>query len=152
MLEALVPFSSAEIWGLFTRGLGLIFIISFASLIGQIVKGAGEKGGMPIGRRLEKIAEDFPTWRRFLYFPTVLWISRSDAMLRVLVWVGLIAACCVVYGGPISPYAIAVCYLCYLSLDMAIGLIFPWDCVLFEAVLLGLFLPETLPLPEIAAV
>jgi hypothetical protein len=152
MLEALVPFSSAEIWGLFTRGLGVIFIISFASLIGQIVKGAGEKGGMPIGRRLDKIAEDFPSWHRFHYFPTLLWIVRSDTMLRVLVWVGLIAACAVVYGGPISPYAIAVCYICYLSLDMAIGLIFPWDCVLFEAVLLGLFLPETLPLPEIAAV
>lgn len=152
MLEALVPFSSAEIWGLFTRGLGLIFLISFASLIGQIVKGAGVKGGMPIGRRLDKIREDFPSWHRFHYFPTLLWLSHRDTMLRVLVWVGLAASCCMIYGGPISHYAIAVCYICYLSLDMAIGLIFPWDCVLFEAVILGLFLPETLPLPSIAAV
>lgn len=152
MLEALVPLSSTEIWGLFTRGLGVVFAISFASLAGQIVRGAGERGGMPIGRRLEKIAEDFPTFRRFFYFPTLLWLSRSDAMLRVLVWTGLAAACCVIYGGPISPYALLVCYVCYLSLDLAIGLIFPWDCVLFEAALLSLFLPATLPLPEIAAV
>jgi len=152
MLEALVPLSPAEVWGLFTRGLGVIFVISFASLAGQIVKGAGERGGMPIGRRLEKIAEDFPTFRRFFYFPTLLWISRSDLMLRLLVWVGLLAACAVVYGGPFSPYALLICYVCYLSLDMAIGLIFPWDCVLFEAAILSLFLPATLPLPEIAAV
>ena len=152
MLEALVPLSPAEVWGLFTRGLGVIFVISFASLAGQIVRGAGERGGMPIGRRLAKIAEDFPTWRRFLYFPTLLWISRRDVMLHALVWVGLLAGCAVIYGGPISPYALLVCYVCYLSLDMAIGLIFPWDCVLFEAAILSLFLPATLPLPEIAAV
>lgn len=152
MLEALVPFSSIEVWGLFTRGLGLIFLISYASLLGQIVRGAGERGGMPIGRRLAKIEQDFPTWHRFHYFPTLLWISRSDAMLLVLNWTGLLASCAVIYGGPISPYALAVCYVCYLSLDMAIGLIFPWDCVLFEAALFGLFLPPTLPLPEIASV
>jgi hypothetical protein len=152
MLEAFVPLSPAQVWGLFVRGLGLIFLISFASLADQIVRGAGERGGMPIGRRLAKIEEDFPTWRRFFYFPTLLWVSRSDAMLRVLVWAGIAASCWVIYGGPLSPYALLACYVCYLSLDMAIGLIFPWDCVLFEAVLLSLFLPPIHALPEISAV
>ncbi len=152
MLESLVPLTPTEVWGLFVRGLGLTFLVSFASLAGQIVRGAGARGGMPIGRRLAKTAEDFPSWRRALYFPTLLWLSSSDAMLRALTWIGLIASCVVIYGGPWSPYAIGVCYVCYLSLDMAIGLIFPWDCLLFESTLLALFVPATLPLPAIAAV
>ena len=64
------------VWGLFTRGLGVVFLISFASLAGQIVRCAGPQGGVPIGPRLAKIAEDFPTWRRFFYFPTLLWLNQ----------------------------------------------------------------------------
>jgi hypothetical protein len=48
--------------------------------------------------------------------------------------------------------SLIVCYVAYLSLDMAIGLIFPWDCLLFEATVLSLFLPATYALPELRAV
>ncbi|MDH5671939.1 MAG: lipase maturation factor family protein [Myxococcales bacterium] len=152
MFEAIDAISPELIWGLFTRGLGLILLISFGSLAGQIVRGAGREGGMPIHRRLDKIREDFPAPQRFLYFPTLLWLSDSDAMLRLLNWAGIIASCLVIYGGEHSFYALLTCYVCYLSLDMAIGLIFPWDCMLFECMILSLFLPATLPLPELAAV
>jgi len=129
-----------------------MFLISFASLTDQIVRASGRKGGLPVARRLDTIARDFPTWHRFHYFPTLLWINDSDAMLRVLTLVGMAAAALVIYGGPYAPYAIITCYVCYLSLDLAIGLIFPWDSLLFEAAVLGLFLPATLPLPALEAV
>jgi hypothetical protein len=140
------------VWGLFTRGLGLILLISFASLAGQVVRGAGRDGGLPITRRLSRIAQDFPTWRRFYYFPTLLWLSDSDAMLRVLTLGGMVAAGGVVYGGAHSFWALLTCYVFYLSLDMATGLIFPWDCALFEATVFALFLPATHALPELTSV
>ncbi len=140
------------IWGLFTRGLGVVFLISFISLSGQVAFGAGRIGMLPVHRRLSKIEEDFPTWRRFYYFPTLLWISRSDWMLRALTWVGILASLAVLYGGPLSFWGILTCYVCYLSLDIAMALIFPWDCLLFECTVLALLLPATHALPNLHAV
>lgn len=151
MPPSLTP-SPELVWGLFARGLGLILLISFVSLAGQIIRGAGKHGGLPISVRLEKLRQDFPTWRRFYYFPTLLWVSDSDAMLRLLTLGGAAAAGLVIYGGPWSFWAMLACYVCYLSLDMAAGLIFPWDCLLFEATVLALFLPATHSLPDLTAV
>jgi hypothetical protein len=139
------------VWGLFTRGVGVVFLISFASLAVQIVRGAGREGGMPIARRLDKIREDFGPVRCVVHFPTLLWLSSSDTMLRVVTFLGIGASVALIVGGPWSPLAMAVCYVCYLSLDLAIGLIFPWDCVLFEVAFLGMFLPPTHVLPNLAA-
>ncbi|MET0386101.1 MAG: lipase maturation factor family protein [Polyangiales bacterium] len=140
------------VWGLFKRGLGVLNLISFASLLTQVVETAGGRGVLGASRRLRTLRDDFPGPLRYLYFPTLLWANSSDAMLRALNWIGLVAAGVVVYGGPLATWALAVCYLCYLSLDFAIALIFPWDCLLFESTLLALFLPETLPLPALEAV
>jgi hypothetical protein len=140
------------VWGLYARGLGLVFLISFASLSHQVVNTSGRNGGFPAHLRLAKIRRDFPLWRRWLHFPTLLWLNDSDRTLRGLTWLGLAAACVAIYGGPLSPYALGVCYVCYLSLDLMVGLIYPWDCLLFEASVLSLFLPATYALPELAAV
>jgi hypothetical protein len=141
------------VWGLFQRSLGVMFLISFISLAGQTVHLAGSNSGVGvISRRLAKIREDFPTWRRFIYFPTLLWCNPSDGMLRALPLVGMTAAVGVIYGGAIGFWCLLACYIVYISLDLSCALIFPWDCVLFEATLFGLFLPATLPLPYLEAV
>jgi hypothetical protein len=140
------------IWGLFTRGIGLVFLISFVSLSGQVVFAAGRNGVLPAYRRFAKIEQDFPTWRRFYYFPTLLWINRSDAVLRALPLVGIAGALMMIYGGAFSFWGILTCYVCYLSLDPVMSLIFPWDCVLFECAVLALFLPATHALPNLDAV
>ena len=90
------------IWGLFTRGLGVVFLISFVSLSIQVTFAAGHRGMLPVHRRLAKIEEDFPSWRRFYYFPTLLWLNRSDWMLRALTLAGIAASLVVIYGGPFS--------------------------------------------------
>jgi hypothetical protein len=116
------------------------------------VPAAGRHAGIGmVSRRLHKLRRDFPGWRHCLYFPTLLWVNDSDAMLRGLTWLGWIAAAFVIYGGPLGFWALLICYVCYLSLDVAIALIFPWDSLLYEATLLALFLPSTLPLPQLAA-
>lgn len=139
------------VWGLFQRGLGLVYVISFLSLSSQVLPCAGERGAMPVRRALERITRDFPGPRRFLYFPTLLWLDPSDRMLRGLTLLGALSGAAVVVGGPLAPAALLGCYLCHLSLDLAMALIFPWDSVLFECTLLGLFLPATRALPELGA-
>jgi hypothetical protein len=139
------------VWGLFQRGLGLVYIISFLSLSSQVLSYAGERGALPVRRVLERIARDFPGPRRFLYFPTLLWLDPSDRMLRGLTLLGALCGAAVIVGGPLAPGALLGCYVCHLSLDLAMALIFPWDCVLFECTLLGLFLPATRALPELGA-
>ena len=71
-------------WGLFQRGLGLVLLISFTSLCVQVVPAVGSTSVLPFSRRLEKLHEDFPTWKRFFYFPTLLWLGSKDWMLRAL--------------------------------------------------------------------
>jgi len=152
-MPALVELLSPElIWGLFERGLGVVFLISFVSLAVQVVETAGSAAVFPVTPRLGKIAQDFPGIRRFLYFPTLLWLSSRDATLRLLTWGGAAASLVVIYGGPLGFWALLVCYVCYVSLDLAMALVFPWDCMLFECTVLGLLLPGTQPLPSVYAV
>jgi hypothetical protein len=146
--ESLAP---ELVWGLYTRGLGLVFLISYASLIPQILDTSGRTGGFPAWRLLDRIRRDFPPWRRWLHFPTVFWVNDSDLMLRAVTWLGLLASLVTIYGGPLSPWALLVCYLCYLSLDPVVGFIYPWDCLLLEAAVLSLFLPATHELPDLRA-
>ena len=141
------------VWGLYLRGLGLVLFISFFSLSHQVVEAVGSHTGAgSIARRLDKFREDFPTWKRFFYFPTLLWLNSSDFTLRLLTWVGLFCAAMVIYGGPYAHYALIGCYICYVSLDLPVGLIFPWDSLLFEATVLSCFLPTTHALPNFATV
>lgn len=139
------------IWGLLSRGIALVYLVSFASLARQVLPVAGRQGVTPIRDSLAAIERDFSTWQRFAYFPSLLWLHRGDAALRGLPWVGMLAATWAIVGGPFAAWAFAVCYLAYLSLDRPMGLVYPWDCVLFEAGFFAMFLPQTLPLPELAA-
>jgi hypothetical protein len=145
-------FDPKLVWGLFTRLLGVMFFISFASLSGQVVPAAGARGLMPVAKYFARFRSDFTAPRRYFYFPTLLWFSASDAMLRGLCFAGMAAGIGVIYGGAFSFPCLLFCYLAYLSLDLPMGLIFPWDCALFEASFFSLFLGPTLPLPELAAV
>lgn len=139
------------VWGVFTRLLGLVYLIAFGSLFGQIRTLVGEHGIMPVELKLAAMRRDFPGVARFVYFPSVLWVASSDVALRVLVALGFAAGLLVVYGGPFAFSGLLVGYVVYLSFDIALKLSFPWECVFFEASVFGLFLPETLPLPDLAA-
>jgi hypothetical protein len=138
------------VWGIFPRLLGIVYFIALAPLYAQIVPIAGEKGIAPVGQVLRRMRRDLPLWRRLLHFPSLLWLSSSDRFLRAVVLVGSGAALLVVVGGPVGRGALVVCWLVWLSLQDAVDLHYPWDCLLFEAGFLALFLPTTLPLPSLA--
>lgn len=139
------------VWGLFPRLVGVVFLISFLSLRGQVVALAGPDGAVPLELRLRKLRDAFPLWRCLVHYPTFFWISCSATMMRAHIWVGLACSVAVIFGGPVGWWGLLGCYLIYVSLDRPLTLIFPWDSLLFELAFLGLFLPQWSVLPEVAA-
>jgi hypothetical protein len=152
LLNILSAPAPGSVWGLVSRGIALVYLLSFVSLAPQVLPIAGRRGITPIDGALRATEAHFPTWRRFFYFPTLLWLNAGDAFLGALPLAGAAAAAAAVYGGAHAPFCLFACYVLYVSLDRAMYLVYPWDSVLFEAGFWGVFLPATLPLPELAAV
>lgn len=138
------------VWGVVPRMLGVLYFFAFASLLTQILGLSGSQGISPVQQQLRAMRTHYPGLGRFVRLPTLLWINASDTALRCLLWLGMAAACGVVYGGPYGRVLLFACYLIYLSFDLA-ALIFPWDCLLLEAGILGLFLPAWRELPDLHA-
>ncbi len=139
------------VWGLLSRGIALVYFISFASMTNQVLTLAGTRGYGPMDDRLARWRRDFPTWRRFVYFPTLSWIYNADWLLASFAWLGLIAAGAAFAGGAHSPWAFFACYVLYLTLDRVLYLMFPWDSMLFEAGVFAIFRPPLHRLPDVAA-
>jgi Lipase maturation factor len=152
LLDKLANASPELIWGLLSRGVGLVYLVSFASLSFQVIPTAGKIGITPISESLRAIERHFPGWKRFFYFPSLLWVNDSDVVLRGLPWLGMIASGCIIVGGEEVPWMFAIAYLVYLSLDRPMILVYPWDCLLFEAGFWGMLLPATRLLPEVGAI
>jgi len=72
------------VWGLLSRSVGLVFLVSFLSLSGQVLPLSGKRGIVPISGALAAIRRDFAAPRRFFYFPSLLWLNSSDAVLVAL--------------------------------------------------------------------
>jgi hypothetical protein len=139
-------------WGLFTRLLGIIYLIAIGSLWHQVVPIAGAKGITPVGQLLGRMRRDYPRHIRLLYYPSLLWLSSRDWVLRAYVVLGCAAALWAIVGGPHTWAALLACWAVFLSFDVALELIYPWDCVLLEAGFLALFLPGLELLPALGAV
>jgi hypothetical protein len=138
------------VWGSIPRIVGALYCIAFASLSGQLLGLVGSRGISPAHQQLAAMRTHFPGPLRFVRLPTLLWVSTDDRFLRALPWLGMAAGLCAVCGGPGTFWALLVCFVLYVSLDVA-ALMFPWDCLLFEAGFLALFLPEPRLLPELGA-
>ncbi|HET8939687.1 MAG TPA: lipase maturation factor family protein [Polyangiales bacterium] len=143
MLTVLQP---ELIWGLIPRCMGLLYVLAFSSLIPQLEAGIGSRGVLPAGARFDAIARDFPGLRRFTQYPSVLWLNRSDTFIRLIPWLGTLCGIVMFYGGPLAPWALALAWLLWLSIEPA-ALIFPWDTMLQEAGFLAFFLPGVPALP-----
>ncbi len=143
--------SPLTVWGLFPRLLGVIYLIAFASLYHQALPFVGSRGISPIKEQLEKIRSNFATRKRYIYFPTLLWIRADDRFIRLLMVTGIGASLWAVYGGPWSRLALVICWSVYLSFALPLALTYPWDCLLLEAGFIALFLPSVNALPDISA-
>ena len=130
----------------FLRLLGLVYAIAFLSLRVQVIGLIGAHGILPVGNFLQQVQRNFGSEAHRL-FPTLAWISSSDAALKLLCSFGALLGLLVVLGIATGP-ALALAWLCYLSL-VTVGqdfLSFQWDILLLEAGFLAIFLAPWLPL------
>ena len=140
------------VWGLFSRGIAAIYFLSFHSLYrnSQVTALAGKRGLSPLTTKLSAISRDIPTTSRYLRFPTLLWFNASDATLTCFPVLGLVLSFVTFLGGSWTPCTFGLTWMIYLSLDLPVGLKFPWDALLFEIGFLAQLLPPTSMLTSVA--
>ena len=128
-------------WGLLARGLGLVYAIAFSSIAVQVIGLAGRHGLSPFHPTLRSIRRDFPGALAWRYFPSFFLITgASDTALLGVPLLGAAAGLAAALGS-CSHLALAYCWLALRSLDLPVGLLFPWDSLLFEFGALALLLP-----------
>lgn len=121
-------------------GLGLCYLLAFASLGAQVRGLIGSDGIMPAAAMLDAARAQLGAVRYWL-LPSVAWLSASDAALSAYCWLGAIASLGLIFGVAAGPCAL-LCWALYLSL-CAIGsdfTNFQWDALLLEAGLIACLL------------
>src|SRR3984885_1213529 len=127
----------------FLRLLGLVYVIAFVSLWGQLAGLVGAHGILPVGNFLQGAQRAYGA-EAYHLFPTLAWIgsvNSSDAGLKFLCGAGALAGVLVVVGVVTAP-ALALAWVFYLSL-VTVGqdfLSFQWDILLLEIGFLAIFL------------
>ena len=122
---------------LFVRGLGLVYLLAFASFWSQAEGLVGSRGILPVADTLEWAREALGP-AAWWHLPTVLWLDAGDPALHALCAAGCAAALLAVAG--VAPAAaLALCWLAYLSVYVAGQqfLSYQWDALLLEAGVLG---------------
>jgi hypothetical protein len=128
------------VWGIFTRALGLVFVVAFGAIIPQILPLAGSRGLSPQKPLFQAIRRDCGI-AAFWWLPSILHVSTSDRLIQALPIVGALLGAAVIVGGPLTPYLLFLCWLVLLSLDPVLGLQYPWDAFLLEIGFLAAWLP-----------
>ncbi|MDL5050593.1 lipase maturation factor family protein [Oscillatoria amoena NRMC-F 0135] len=129
---------------LFLRGLGLIYLVAFLSLVTQMTGLFGSQGVMPIQGYMQMVGQILGQRGDSLlavwYVPSVFWLGQSDFFLMAVVWAGVIASLFLIVN--IAPaLAAAACFVLYLSI-CAVGepfMSFQWDALLLEVGFLAIF-------------
>jgi len=130
---------------LFLRLLGLVYFTAFWSAGAQILGLVGHNGILPADQFMRVLSAIRGADRIFL-FPTLTWISSSDAMLRFLC-IGGVALSSLLIIGILPVPVLVLLWLFYLSLSVVCQefLSYQWDALLLEAGFLAIFLaPLTL--------
>jgi len=122
---------------LFLRLLGFVYLVAFVSLAVQITGLVGTHGVLPAGEFLAQVHQRYGA-SAYYNWPTLAWISTSDAWLSTLCWGGA-AASLFLIAGMVPTATAALLWLLYLSLTTAgqVFLEFQWDSLLLETGLLA---------------
>jgi lipase maturation factor 1 len=125
---------------LFLRLLGLVYLAAFWSAGTQILGLVGHNGILPADQYMQALTA-IKGLNRFWIFPTLTWISASDAMLRFLCIGGVVLSSLLI-AGILSTPALILLWVFYLSLSV-VGqefLSYQWDTLLLETGFLAIFL------------
>jgi predicted DCC family thiol-disulfide oxidoreductase YuxK/uncharacterized membrane protein YphA (DoxX/SURF4 family) len=140
----LMPLSYLRVRFVFLRGLALIYLIAFASLLGQIQGLAGSRGIVPAESVMDSLkveaADHHIGLERFHAVPTLGWWSASDRALNWQCRAGVGLSVLLLFG--IAPAPVLFLLWClYLSLTTICSpfLNFQWDILLLETGFLAVF-------------
>ncbi len=139
-----VPPSYIGVRFLFLRGLALIYLIAFASLVPQIQGLAGSHGIMPTHVLMKETAaaadKQHAGWQKFRALPTLAWWNDSDSSLDWECRLGVICSVALLFGIAPAPMLFLLWAL-YLSLCSITApfLDFQWDNLLLETGFLATF-------------
>src|SRR5205085_12524593 len=124
----------------FTRALGVVYLLAFVSVVNQFRALLGEHGLVPVPRFVAMVP--------FRAAPSLLHLRPSDRMASAMAWAGIALAGAVVVGGvDHAPLAVAMVvwlalWVLYLSFVNAgqpfFG--FVWESLLLEAGFVAVFL------------
>jgi predicted DCC family thiol-disulfide oxidoreductase YuxK/uncharacterized membrane protein YphA (DoxX/SURF4 family) len=138
------PLSYVRVRFIFLRGLALIYLIAFASLLGQIQGLSGSRGIVPAQSVMDTLkveaANNHVGLERFHAVPTLAWWSASDRALNWQCGAGVGLSLLLLFG--IAPAPVLFLLWClYLSLTTVCGpfLDFQWDILLLETGFLAVF-------------
>jgi hypothetical protein len=141
----------------FLKGLALVYLIAFASLLPQILGLIGSNGIEPAASYLDAAQQQLGT-QRFWTLPTLAWVNCSDTFLKGMCWAGVALSVALMLG--IAPVlTLAALWVLYLSI-VNIGqdfLLFQWDALLLEAGFAALLIapwgiwPQRSPPPSVTA-
>ena len=125
---------------LFLCGLGIVYLIAFASLGEQVVGLAGQHGIAPVTEMLERVTAHAGA-RRYAVAPTLFWIDASDRALRTACWAGSVAALLLILDVA-PPLVLPLLWALYLSLQVScdVFLSYQWDILLLETGFIAIFL------------
>ncbi|MEA2575856.1 MAG: hypothetical protein QOH93_3154, partial [Chloroflexia bacterium] len=124
---------------LFLRGLGVVYLVAFASLWEQVLGLIGSRGILPAAGFLQSVDTSGDP-AHFWIVPTLGWFNSSDDFLLFLCWGGVLLSVLLIIGvlpGPV----LALLWAFYLSL-VGLGqdfLSFQWDALLLETGFLAIF-------------
>src|SRR5262245_55270361 len=135
------------IWGLAVRAIALIYVVAFWSLHPEVLALCGSRGITPVAVKLARMRRDMGLARCLMRHPSLLWLSSRDATLVWLARAGM-ACAALACAGVASREMLVLAWIAYLSFDVAIGMTFPWESMLFEAGLLAILLPSLEALPD----
>jgi hypothetical protein len=133
---------------LFLRGLGIVYLLAFASLWVQVDGLIGRNGIAPAEAFAEEVRGQIGS-RAYFLAPSLFWLYPHDATLHVLCAGGVVAALLLIAG--VAPtLCLAVLWSFYLSLA-GVGsdfLAFQWDSLLLEVGFIAVFFAPLQWLPR----
>jgi hypothetical protein len=124
------------------RGLAVVYLIAFASLLPQIAGLIGPQGILPAQAFFDAVRTGVGSFKGFLEFPSLCWwIGAGPGALHFLC-IGGMALAVVLLAGLAPGICLALLWIFYLSLTVAgqTFLSFQWDILLLEAGFLSIFL------------
>jgi predicted DCC family thiol-disulfide oxidoreductase YuxK/uncharacterized membrane protein YphA (DoxX/SURF4 family) len=142
--SGLTPLRYVRVRFVFLRGLAVIYLIAFTSLLWQIQGLAGSHGIAPAHSFIERLKSDAADHHigldRFRLVPTLAWWKAGDRALNWQCGAGVGLSLMLLFGIAPAP-ALFLLWCLYLSLTTVCGpfLNFQWDILLLETGFLAIF-------------